>query len=136
MLHARSLSGGVAALGLALTLSAAGPAAAANDWGALGTLERAKVQACKVSADGGDAWKIKLRAKNGNDYRVKGSARVYHGETATDRRWGSGWVRGGHTSDVGSVKMGRGGAWQLQFSLGADQFGGGGEVAPADIRRC
>ena len=41
-----------------------------------------------MSADGGDAWKIKLRVKNGNDYRVKSTARVYEGGDATDSRVG------------------------------------------------
>lgn len=127
---------GVAALGLVATLSTALPASAANDWGVLSDLEDAKLQACKVSADGGDAWKIKLRVKNGNGYRVKSTARVFDDGAATDSRWASGWVRRRETSPVGSVKMGRGATWTVSFSLSADQFGGGGERGSDSINRC
>lgn len=127
---------GLAALGLVATLSTALPASAANDWGTLDDLDDAKLQACKVSADGGDAWKIKLRVKNGNGYRVKSTARVYEGGDATDSRWASGWVRRGDTSPVGSVKMGRGSAFEVEYSLNADQLGGGGLKGSADIGRC
>ncbi len=127
---------GLAALGLAATLAAAAPAAAANDWGTLDRLDDAKLQACKVSADGGDAWKVKLRVKNGNDYRVKSTARVYESGNATDSRWASGWVGRGDTSSVGSVTMGLGSAWRVSFSLSADQLGGGGERGPGSIRGC
>jgi len=127
---------GLAVLALGATLSTVGPAAAANDWGTLSELDDAKLQACKVSADGGDAWKIKLRVKNGNGYRVKSTARVFDDGAATDSRWASGWVRRGDTSPVGSVTMGRGSAWTVSFSLSADQLGGGGEKGSGSIDRC
>lgn len=127
---------GLAVVGLVATLATAAPAAAANDWGTLSTVEDGKLQACKVPADGGEAWKIKLRVKNGNDFRIKGSARVYQDGEATDSRWASGWVRRGETSPVGSVKMGRGSAFELSYSASADQFGGGGARGSAGIRAC
>jgi len=140
MLHAGRLAarmgGASAVLALAVTLSTAGPAAAVNDWSNVDDLDRAKLQACKVSADGGDAWKIKLRVKNGNDYRVKSTVRVYDGETATDSRWGSGWVRRGDTSAIGSVTMGRTETWELQYAFFADQLGTGGGVRADAIGRC
>ena len=127
---------GLVALGLAATLATAVPASAANDWGTLDELEDARLQACKVSADGGDAWKVKLRVKNGNDYRVRSTARVFDDGDATDRRWASGWVRRGVRSPVGAVKMGRGSTWTVSFGLNADQLGGGGEVSSGSIDRC
>ena len=128
-------AGVAAALGLALTVTAA-PAQAVNDWGNVGELDHARLQACKVSVDGGDAWRVKLRVTNGNDYRVRSRVTVWEGQRETDRTWRSGWVRGGSTSDVGAVRTGTEDAWKLVFSISADQLGGGGHKRVSGIRLC
>ena len=127
---------GLAALGLVATLSAASPAAAANDWGTELSFDRSKIQACVVSVDEGTAWKVKLRASNRNDFRIKGNATVYDGETATDARWGSGWVRKGDTSRVGSVRVGLEDTWQVLLTMRSAQAGNGGWVTVADLNAC
>ena len=127
---------GLAVLALGATLSAAGPAAAANDWGTELSFDRAKVQACVVSVDDGEAWKVKLRAGNRNNFRVKGNAQAYDGETPTDARWGSGWVRKGDTSKVGAVKVGLEDTWQVLLTMRSSQAGNGGFVTVADLNAC
>ena len=114
----------------------AAPAQAVNNWGTVGDLDQAQLQACKVSVDGGDAWRVKLRVKNGNDYRVRSQVTVYDRQRETDRTWRSGWVRAGSTSDQGAVRTGREDGWKLVFSISADQLGGGGVKRVSGIRLC
>ena len=121
-------------LGLVLVLTA-GPAQAVADWDTVGQLESAKLQACKVRADGGDAWKVRLRVRNGNDYRVQSRVTVFEGERETARTWASGWVADGQ-STTGAVKTGTGDRWRVSFAISADQFGDGGEQRVSGIGRC
>lgn len=138
MSHTRlpARAAGVAAtLGLAVALLTAAPAQAAPDWGNLTSLEDAKLQACKVSVDDGDAWRVRLRVKNGNDYRVRSDVTVHRGGNPTDRVWRSGWVAGGAT-ETGQVRTGTGAAWELVHSLSADEFGDGGVTPVSSLDRC
>ena len=113
-----------------------GPAQAADDWGTMTEMESAKLQACKVSADGGDAWKVKLRVRNGNDYRVKGIGQVYKGGEPTNREWNSRWVRSGDSSAVGSVTMPRGPRFELLHGISFGEGGNGGMSSASGIGRC
>ncbi len=124
---------GATTLGLAAAVLTAAPATAAPSWATLSELENATLQACKVSVDDGNAWRVRLRLRNGNDYRVRSTVTALRGGEETDRVWKSGWVRGGDTQ-TGQLRIGTGRAWDLSFSVGADQFGGGGTVS--DVRRC
>lgn len=126
---------GATMLGLGAALVTAAPASAAPDWGTLSTVENATLQACTVSVDGGDAYRVRLRVRNGNDFRVRSTVTVERGGEATDRVWKSGWVRGGDTA-TGQVRAGTGAAWSLNFSFSADEFGGGGTKAVSRLRSC
>jgi hypothetical protein len=128
-------AGLAATLGLAAALLTAAPAVAAPDWGTLSSLDDAKLQACKVSVDDGDAWRVRLRVKNGNDYRVRSVVTVHRGGNATDRVWRSGWVAGGGT-ESGQVRTGTGAVWDLVYSLSADELGGGGTTSVSALGRC
>jgi len=128
-------TGLAAALGLAATLLTAAPASAAPDWETLSRLDEARLQACKVPVDGGDAWRVRLRLRNGNDYRVKSTVTVLRGGNATDRRWRSGWVPSGE-GEAGAVRAGTGAGWQLSFSVSADELGGGGTRSVSSVGRC
>ncbi len=120
-----------AVLGVVL---AAAPAQAVS-WDTIGTMDHARIQACKVSVDDGQAWKIRLRVVNHNHAWVKSRVVVMRGDEETDRRWNSGRVSRDDTA-TGAVRMGQSGDWSLQFSLSAAQAGGGGLVDAEGINGC
>ncbi len=121
-------------LGASLVATAA-PAQAATSWQTLSTIEDARFQTCKVSVSDGTAWRVRLRVLNRNDFWVQGRATILDGSSTTDRTWSSGRVAGGDTA-TGAVRAGRGDRWRLSHTFGAENFGGGGELRVADIRRC
>ena len=128
---------GAAIATLALVTGVAAPASAATSWGLLSTVEGSKLQACKVSVKDGRAWKVKLRVNAmAADARTKGRAVALRDGSATDRRWRSGWVAPGNTSAVGAVLVPQRPGWTLEFTLSADQAGGGGVTGLGSIRRC
>ncbi len=127
---------GLAAAALALSLAAAGPAVAADDWSTLDRIGHSKLQACKVPV-AGDAWRIKLRVRAGEG-AAQGALRVFRGEHRTERHWRSGRTPAHSTSEVGSVRVPRG-AHRWQFLTSVETAGGGSStfgLSANDVIRC
>ena len=87
----------------------------------------------------GDAWRIRLRVRTSDEGAAKGFAPRLPGLTSrTDRRWRSGRVPAGSTSDVGGVRVPRGAdRWQFVTSVTTD--GGGSSssgLSAAAVIRC
>jgi hypothetical protein len=131
--------GRVAAISLAVTVTTIVPAAsfAATSWHTVATFEGAKHQACKTLVDDGTQWRIKNRLVNGNRTQVGAGMTVQKDGVDTNRKWNSGLVRRGHTSDVGSVTIPRN---DDRFTIVSFEYmgqaGNGGPLALADIGRC
>ena len=134
--------GALSALAIAAPVTIASPSpATAQDGKSWTTIERgfgAKHQACKVSINGGDAWKIynRLNSSKVTGGRLRASMTRTKGGEMTSHDWQSGWVRKGHISDVGFVTMPRKPGIGLAMSLAGDNAGTGGVVKPSEIGRC
>jgi hypothetical protein len=99
----------------------------------------AKQQACKVSVNGGSAWKIynRLNASKVTGGRLASTlTATYQGKPVGARSWKSGWVKKRHISAVGTFRVPRKAGWALQMSLYGDNAGNGGVLKVAAIRHC
>jgi hypothetical protein len=112
--------------------------AAATSWTVIETGFKAKHDACKVSDNGGAAWKIynRLDARKVTGGRLRAAMTVTHNGAMTSHTWTSGWVHKGDVSPNGSVTIPRKSSYGLEMSLAGDNAGSGGELTPADIGRC
>jgi hypothetical protein len=136
----RTVVGALAAAAVALPISVSAPAQAApgKDWTTLQTLNRAKQQACKVTTNDGNAWRIfnRVNARLLADGRVVARLSATRGDDSALREWTSGWVRHGNISAVGAINVPKRGSWALSMSISGGQFGDGGGVTIAQIGRC
>ncbi len=132
-----SRAASIAALALVVTGPALSADAAGNHWKNLATTAGGKVQACKVATTDTGPWKVKLRVDASKaTTRVNGSAWVTKDGDNTGAKWKSGWVAKGHVSDVGTVKLPRGKAYELNAGIGTSAMGNGGTFSAGDIRAC
>ena len=126
------------AAALALTLSATTSAAdaKARDWTTMTRVAHAKLQACKEVTTPGGPWRIRLRVDaTAATSMVRGSAEVRNQRgDLVGKRWRSGPVRPGDVTKVGSVRLPRGSAFQLEVQLESDSAGKG--VVGAVPHRC
>lgn len=136
------------AVGSLAVLAVAAPTTAANasapatqqggrSWTTIETMQHAKHQACKVSVQDGDAWKIynRLDSRDATGSRLRASMTVLEAGAAA-YAWTSGWVRRDELSTVGSVLLPRAAAYELEIALRGDESGKGGPVRARDIGRC
>ena len=129
------LAGVTAALGLALTLTA-GPAQAADDWQTIDRIAGSRLQACRVPVGDGRAWRLELRVKAGDGW-ARGRVVVREGGEPTDRRWRSGLVEAGETSEVGHVRINRGRRWSLETGVDTENAGSVSVgMGGASVNRC
>lgn len=123
--------------GFLIAGAASSASAASRNWTTLLVFHGAKHQACKVSVDDGQTWRVFTRL----DGR-KASSRVQAGMTVTkdgsetDRTWLSGWVEEGTVSRVGSVKLPRRAGWGLSAWTGGEQAGSGADFKAHQVGRC
>jgi hypothetical protein len=68
--------------------------------------------------------------------RVSGLAQATKNGNAVGNAWKSGWVRKGTRSDVGTVRVPRGAAYELMAGIGGGQMGDGGTFKARSIRTC
>ena len=130
-----------AAATAALTLALTGPALAAdasgNHWKTLSTTAGGKIQACKVATTATGPWNVRLRVDASRaTAMVRGTAVVTDHGAPTSQTWKSGWVFKGHVSDLGSVKLKRGKAFELSVGIGTANMGNGGSFKAGAIRGC
>ena len=121
-----------------LPLAVPASAHAATTWDTVAGIVDGKLQACRTLSGSGDAWKIRWRLDaRKSDERLHAKVVVTHHGTKTDRRWASGWVPGGNVSDPGAVYVPRSGSgWEMTFSGGSDNAGGGGTIKSMAIAHC
>lgn len=113
----------------------AGSADATTSWSTLLQVHGAKTQACRVSAQGGDAWRIRLRLVNGSAHTHLAGGSVQRDGREVDEV--SFRVAPHRTSDVKSVLVRRGGSDMLVVGMGETTGEGlGGDVQVSDIGRC
>ena len=132
-----SRAAAAAALALLVTGTALSADAAGNNFKTLSTTVGGKIQACKVATTDTGPWKVKLRvdAQHASAH-VNGSAFVTNDGKATGSKWRSGWVAKGHVSAVGTVRLPRGKAFELNAGIGTDNMGNGGTFKAGNIRAC
>jgi hypothetical protein len=135
----RSATGALAAFALVL----AGPALSANaahkphHFQTLASISGAKVQACRIPTKASKPVTIKLRVDATKaSGRVTGLGSVTHNGTRVGKGWTSGWVRKGHRSAVGTVKVPRGKSYALDAGIGTSAMGNGGSFTTGSIRTC
>jgi hypothetical protein len=111
---------------------------AAKSWTVVETGFKAKHEACKVSINGGDGWRIynRLDSRKVTGGRLRASMTVTHNDAKTSHTWTSGWVHEGDLSAVGSIAIQRKPGYGLEMSLAGDNAGNGGSLTPANIHLC
>jgi len=135
----RSATGALAALALVI----AGPALSANaahrtfHFQTLASISGAKVQACRIPGPVSKPVTIKLRVNATKATgRVSGVGSATHNGNRVGRTWTSGWVRKGHISPVGTVRVPRGTTYALDSGIGTGAMGNGGSFQARSIRTC
>lgn len=121
------------------TLVAPADAAAGRHFGDVATYYKATIESCKVSTDGGEKWRVYLRLDNTDNRRRDErslSAFVLRNGEPTNRRVDTPYIPGGRVSAVKSLVVPKGAQYTLGMGVAAGQMGQGGDVAPADLRRC
>lgn len=124
-----------------VTAASAAPArpSAGKHWTVVESGFKAKQEACKVSANGGAAWKIYNRL---DSRRVTGGrlaatlTATYKNKPVPSRSWKSGWVKKGHLSSVGTFNVPKAAGWALTMSLYGDNAGNGGTLTVSKIAHC
>ena len=127
----------------ALTIVLAGPALGADaaqrphHFQTLASINGAKVQACRIPTAVTRPVTIKLRvdARKATS-RVSGVGSATHNGNRIGQGWTSGWVRRGHLSTVGTVRVPRGTTYALDAGIGTGAMGNGGSFAARSIRTC
>jgi hypothetical protein len=134
----RSATGAVAAFAIVV----AGPALSADAapkyrFETLASISGAKVQACRIPTKASKPVTIKLRVDATRaSGRVSGVGQATYNGNLVGKSWKSGWVRKGHRSSVGTVKLHRGAAYALDAGIGTGAMGNGGSFKAASIRTC
>lgn len=135
--------GGAAAAALMVPVATASAApdrpAAGKHWTVVETGFKAKQEACKVTTNGGAAWKIynRLDSRKVTGGRLAATlTATYNKKPVTARSWKSGWVKKGHVSSVGTFNVPKAKGWALTMSLYGDNAGNGGERTIASIGHC
>jgi hypothetical protein len=135
----RSATAAVAAFAVVL----AAPALSANAahkpyrFETLSSISGGKVQACRIPTAASKPVQIKLRVDATKaSGRVSGVGQATRNGNPVGKGWESGWVRKGHRSSVGTVKLPRGAAYALEAGIGAGEMGNGGTFKAASIRTC
>jgi hypothetical protein len=123
--------------GFLITGAASSASAAGRNWTTLLVFHGAKHQACKVSVDDGEAWRVFTRLDGRNaSTRVQAGLTVTKNGSETSRTWLSGWVSKGTVSSVGSVKLPRRAGWGLNAWTGGEQEGSGADFKADQVGRC
>lgn len=111
---------------------------AGRTWTTIEVLGKGKQEACKVSANGGNAWKIynRLDSRKAGG-KLEATLTVTKKSKPTSRTWDSGYVKAGHISAVGTVLLPRTGTgFGLLMTIHGENFGNGGIVKIATIKHC
>ncbi len=135
--------GGVAAATLLLSsfaLVVPEAQAAGRRYTTVSSLDAARLQVCKVPVQGGAKFKVfgridNSRGKRGND-AVRGGVYVLEDGKRTSQRFTIPFTEPGRVSAAKSLVVSRKPRFQMEFSLAASQYGGGGTLALGDLRRC
>lgn len=119
----------------AFLASSAEAAPAAKKWGVVAKAWGAKQQACKVSIQGGDAWKVFTRVVNGRTAEV-GVGLIVRVDGEEADRFSTPLTKKRKTSKAGSVVLPVAEGYVLEAFQFQGGMGNGGEVSIAKIRKC
>ena len=132
----RSAIGALATTAIVLAGPAISAHASAPHFQTLATTVGGKVQACRVPTTAATVTiKMRVDARKASG-RVSGLGSATHNGTRVGKEWDSGWVRRGHVSKVGTVKVPRGAAYALDAGIGTANMGNGATFKPLAIRTC
>jgi hypothetical protein len=133
----RSATGALAALAIVLAGPALTAHAAPYHFQTLTSISGAKLQACRIPTTASSPVMIKMRVNAMRaSGRVNGLGNATHNGTRVGHGWTSGWVRKGHVSAVGTVRVPRGATYALDAGLGTGAMGNGGSFKPTSIHTC
>ena len=114
--------------------------AAGRRYTTVGTLDAARLQVCKVPVQDGAKFRVFGRIDNSrgkrDDEAVRGGVDVVKDGKRTSHHFSIPFTKPGRVSAAASLVVPRKPRFQMEFTLAASQYGGGGSLALGDMRRC
>ena len=131
----------IAPFGASATASAAPVAAkaATKHFTVVQTMQKAKLGVCKVSVNGGAAWRVygRLDTRKVRSGKYSGSVYVYRdGVDNPTSSWQSPLIRKGTYSKVGSVRLPKKAGYTLVGGIGTGNMGNGGPIDITRVGKC